>query len=189
MSMFDSDHARAIAVIILLGSACLDIGRAAQPAGGPAESPMLGHPLSKAESHLADLTVAPDGSDLPTGQGSVSRGATLYGEQCAHCHGEAGAGGVGAIPRLTGGVGSLATDAPLQTVNSFWPKAPIIFDYIRRTMPPTAPQSLSNDDVYAITAYLLSVDEIVPKNSILNARRLARVKMPNAKGFLDSKEY
>ena len=114
------------------------------------------------------------------------RGAILYAEKCMACHGERGAGALSGIPRLTGGVGSLASDEPIKTMNSFWPFATGVFDYIRRAMPPTSPQSLPADEVYAITAYLLSIDEIVPADASLDANSILRVKMPNRSGFVSA---
>jgi cytochrome c len=88
------------------------------------------------------------------------------------------------MERLTGGMGTLASSNPVKTVNSFWPTATTIFDYIRRAMPLQAPQSLTNDEVYALTAYILSVDGIIPKDAVLDANSLPQVKMPNRDGFL-----
>jgi cytochrome c len=146
--------------------------------------PDLGRPISEAQAAAYDLTVAPDGRTLPPGRGSVPRGGIVYAQLCRACHGTQGAVGVGGIPRLTGGVGSLTSDKPIKTVNSFWPQAPGVFDYIRRAMPPTAPQSLSADDIYAVTAYLLSIDGIVSSNAALDAKSLPKVKMPNRDGFV-----
>jgi hypothetical protein len=87
--------------------------------------------------------------------------------------------------RLSGGLGSLATDNPIKTVNSFWPHATTVFDYIRRAMPITAPQSLTNEEVYAVTAYILSLDNVVPMNATLDAQSLTRVQMPNRDGFIN----
>lgn len=153
------------------------------------EGPNLGVPLSAAESRAIDITITSDGHNLPPGQGSVARGAELYTEQCLSCHGADGSGGVGNIPRLTGGIGTLADAQPVKTVNSFWPYAPLVFDYIRRTMPPHAPQSLSNDDVYAVTAYLLSVDKLIAAEAKLGAEGLRAVRMPNRDGFISGEEW
>lgn len=147
------------------------------------KGPDLGAVLDPRDVVPIDLTIMPDGSGLPQGRGNVARGSTVYGEQCAACHGDAGAGGVGAIPRLTGGVGSLSSQKPVKTINSFWPSAPMVFDYIRKAMPPTAPQTLSANDIYAVTAYLLSIDGIVPGKTTLDAKGLANVQMPNRAGF------
>ncbi|WP_442680457.1 c-type cytochrome [Sphingomonas sp. ASY06-1R] len=129
-----------------------------------------------------DITVAADGTGLPEGSGSVAEGRALYETKCRACHGAAGAGGI--ADRLTGGVGSLASDKPIKTVASYWPYAPTLFDYIRRAMPLTAPQSLSDQDVYSLVAYLLSIDGIVAGDARLDGPSLARIRMPNRNGFV-----
>jgi cytochrome c len=147
-----------------------------------AQQPNLGRPLSAEEVRKLDITISPDGAGLPAGSGSVSAGAAVYARKCQGCHGAEGAGKP--QDRLTGGVGSLATDKPVKTPVSFWPRATTLFDYIRRAMPISAPQSLTNDEVYAVAAYLLSVDGVVPKDAVLDARSLPAVKMPNRDGFV-----
>ena len=141
----------------------------------------LGEPLTPAVLAGIELTVLPTGEGLPAGEGSVAEGAALYQQHCQACHGAEGQGGMNGD--LVGGVGSLATAAPKKTVTSYWPYATIAFDYIRRAMPYTAPGSLRADEVYAIVAYLLSRDGVVPKDALLDAQALAAVKMPNAEGF------
>ena len=126
--------------------------------------------------------IAPDGSGLPSGRGTVAQGAILFEEKCEACHGPAGSGG--AADRLTGGVGSLASSHPIKTVVSYWPFATTLFDYVRRAMPTPRPESLSNDEVYALCAYLLSVDHIVAADATLNATTLPKVRMPNRDGFV-----
>src|SRR4051794_39830693 len=113
-------------------------------------------PLTPDEVRKLDITVEPDGKGLPTGSGSVAAGAEVYAKKCQGCHGAEGAGKP--QDRLTGGVGSIATGKPVKTPVSYWPRATTLFDYIRRAMPLTAPQSLTNDEVYAVTAYILSID-------------------------------
>ena len=144
-------------------------------------APGLGAPLTPAVLAGIELTVLPTGEGLPSGEGSVTEGAALYQQHCQACHGAEGLGGMNGD--LVGGVGSLATAAPKKTVTSYWPYATIAFDYIRRAMPYTAPGSLSADEVYAIVAYLLAQDGVVAKDAVLDADRLAAVKMPNAEGF------
>jgi mono/diheme cytochrome c family protein len=147
-----------------------------------AQSPNLGRPLTPEEIQKIDITVAPDGKGLPAGSGSVSAGAAVYARSCQACHGEKGAGKP--QDQLTGGLGTLATSKPVKTPASYWPVATTLFDYIRRAMPITAPQSLTNDEVYALTAYILSIDGIVPADTVLDAKSLPRVKMPNKDGFI-----
>jgi mono/diheme cytochrome c family protein len=127
------------------------------------------------------IDVGRDGSGLPGGSGSVSQGHDIFVQQCAVCHGDKGEGAVG--DRLVGGQGTLATSKPVRTVGSYWPYAPTLFDYIRRAMPQNAPQSLSNEEVYAVSAYILSLNGIVPADTTLDAKSLAGIKMPNRDGF------
>jgi hypothetical protein len=147
-----------------------------------AQAPKLGRPLTNEEIRKMDLTVMPDGRGLPPGSGSVSAGAAVYAKSCQVCHGEKGAGKP--QDQLTGGLGTLASGKPVKTPASYWPVATTLFDYIRRAMPITAPQSLSNDEVYAVTAYILSIDGIVPGDAVLDAKSLPQVKMPNKDGFV-----
>jgi len=162
-----------LAVLLLAGAAS---ALSATPG-----APGLGAPLTPAVLAGIELTVLPTGEGLPSGEGSVTEGAALYQQHCQACHGAEGQGGMNGD--LVGGLGSLATAAPKKTVTSYWPYATIAFDYIRRAMPYTAPGSLSADEVYAIVAYLLAQDGVVAKDAVLDADRLAAVKMPNAEGF------
>jgi cytochrome c len=123
----------------------------------------------------------PDGAGLPPGSGSVSEGKQVYEENCVACHGP---GGGGPMFKLVGGGGSLATKHPVQTVGSYWPYATTIWDYINRAMPLTSPQSLSHDQVYAVTAYVLYLNHIVSEDAVMNASTLPKVKMPNAGNFI-----
>jgi cytochrome c len=145
-------------------------------------SPNLGRTPSAAELAAIDISIPPDGSGLPAGSGTVEQGAAVYAAKCQACHGANGVGGPN--DRLAGGIGSLATGKPVKTVASFWPYATTVFDYTRRAMPITAPQSLTNDEVYAVTAYLLSIDGIVAKDATLDATSLPKVRMPNREGFV-----
>ncbi|MDE3198677.1 MAG: cytochrome c [Acidobacteriota bacterium] len=140
-------------------------------------------PLSPEEIRRIDITVLPDGSGLPPGSGSVSAGADVYAKKCQSCHGAEGKGKP--QDQLTGGIGTLASAKPVKTAVSYWPRATTLFDYIRRAMPIGAPQSLSNEEVYAVTAYLLSIDGVVPKDAVLDAQSLPKVKMPNREGFVN----
>lgn len=142
----------------------------------------IGRAATSAEIAGWNIDIGRDGAALPPGSGSVERGRTVFSEQCAACHGDSGQGGVG--DRLVGGQGTLASPKPIRTVGSYWPYASTLFDYIRRAMPQNAPQSLSNEDVYAVSAYILSLNGIVPANAVLDAKALAAVKMPNRDGFI-----
>jgi cytochrome c len=158
------------------------IGGAAAAAAERPQGPGLGRPASPATVAAADISIPPSGETLPPGSGTAARGAQLFAEKCQACHGEAGAGGP--MDRLTGGIGTLAAPRPIKTVASFWPYATTLFDYIRRAMPLQAPQSLSDEEVYALVAYLLSVDGIVARDATLDARSLPQVRMPNRDGFV-----
>lgn len=154
---------------------------AASPTLAAAPRPYLGTPADPARMAAWDLLPGKDGSNLPPGRGSVRQGAAIFEDRCAACHGEAGIGDP--AERLTGGVGSLTGAKPLRTVASYWPYATSLFGYIRVAMPINQPRSLSANDAYALCAYILSVDGIVPKNAVLDAATLAAVKMPNRNGF------
>lgn len=129
-----------------------------------------------------DIDVSPDGQGLPKGSGSVAAGQAVYAAQCAACHGAKGEGKP--ADALVGGRGTLATGKPVKTIGSFWPYATTVFDFIRRAMPYQAPQSLSADEVYAVTAYLLHLNGIVPADAALDATTLPQVRMPNREGFV-----
>ncbi|MGE8507901.1 MAG: c-type cytochrome [Paraburkholderia terricola] len=142
----------------------------------------IGTPLSDSQLAAWDIDVAPDGRGLPAGSGDVSTGARVFAAQCAACHGARGEGGLG--DPLAGGHGTLASAKPKRTVGSYWPYATTLFDYIRRAMPYNAPESLSADEVYAVSAFLLNQNGIVPANTRLDAASLPRVVMPNRDGFV-----
>ena len=147
-----------------------------------AQQPNLGRQLSPEEVEKLDITVAPDGRGLPAGSGTVAAGEAIYAQKCQSCHGPQGAGGP--QDRLTGGIGTLGTAKPVKTAVSYWPSATTIFDYVRRAMPLNAPESLANDEVYAVTAYILSIDGVIPKDATMDAKTLPQVKMPNRDGFV-----
>jgi cytochrome c len=142
----------------------------------------IGRTPTPAEIAAWNIDVAPDGKNLPAGKGSVAHGREVYDAQCASCHGARGEGGLG--DRLVGGNGTLATAKPVKTIGSYWPYATTLFDYVRRAMPLTAPQSLSNDDVYAVSGYLLFLNGIVAESAIVDRDTLTQVKMPNRNGFV-----
>ena len=144
---------------------------------GKEHRPQLGQPV--AGSYLASV-VSPNGSGLPQGQGSVAEGETIYAERCAGCHGSHGRQ---AGNQLAGGEGSLAEAAPLKTIGSYWPYATTVFDYVMRAMPYAEEKSLSANEGYAITAYLLYLNDIVPADAHLDQAKLAKIRMPNRGGF------
>ena len=130
-----------------------------------------------------DIDVRPDGKGLPPGKGAVFPGEEIYLQQCAVCHGEFGEG-VGRYPALVGGEETLASDDPVKTVGSYWPYAPTVFDYIKRTMPFGAAQTLTDSQVYALTAFLLNMHGIVDDDFVADASSLPAVEMPNRHGFV-----
>ncbi|TDJ45788.1 MAG: cytochrome c [Gammaproteobacteria bacterium] len=146
------------------------------------DSPGLGQELTARELAAVDFTIMPDGDGLPAGAGDAVTGRDIYNQNCLACHGENGTGGVNDV--LSGGHGSLAGPKPLKTVGSYWPYATTIFDYLRRAMPFQMPGSLSNDDIYAVTAYLLFVNDIIAEDAEINAESLPLVKMPNRDNFV-----
>lgn len=158
-------------------------------AGMAQAGPNLGKPATKDVVAAWDISIGPDGVGLPSGRGSVRAGAVIFEAQCAICHGAKGEGGKGLADALVGGGGSLATPHPVKTVGSFWPYATTLFDYIRRAMPLMAPMSLSNDEVYSVTAYVLWLNKIIKgENDVLDARKLKSINMPNRHGFIASDE-
>jgi S-disulfanyl-L-cysteine oxidoreductase SoxD len=130
-----------------------------------------------------DIDVRPDGTGLPPGSGTVSRGADVFAAQCAGCHGTFGEG-AGRYPMLAGGKGTLSQDRPQKTVGSYWPCATTLWDYINRAQPFSAPHSLSASDVYAVTAYILNLNDIVDDNFVADRNSLPKVRMPNRDAFL-----
>lgn len=145
----------------------------------------LGRPALPDEVKAWDTDVRPDGKGLPVGKGTVKQGDELFQAQCASCHGEFGEG-VGRWPVLAGGLGTLRADRPDKTIGSFWPDLSTVYDYIKRAMPYGNAQSLTNDEVYALTAYLLSMNDIVKdENFELNETNFTSIKMPNAATFYD----
>lgn len=149
--------------------------------GMAAERTHLGRPVTPDDIAAWNIDVSGDGAGLPAGRGSVTQGRALFAEVCAACHGDNGQGGAADV--LVGGRGTLATAKPIKTIGSFWPYAPTIFDYVNRAMPFNAPQSLTPDQVYAVTAYLLFLNGIVSEDTTLDATSLAKVEMPNRNGF------
>ncbi|HMH52438.1 MAG TPA: cytochrome c [Candidatus Acidoferrum sp.] len=146
------------------------------------ETPNLGQAVTAAEIAGWDISIAPDGAGLPAGRGTSAQGATVYEAKCQSCHGAKGAGQPN--DRLVGGQGTLASKAPVRTVGSYWPYATTVFDYVRRAMPYAQSQSLTNDEVYALTAYLLHLNGIIADTDEMNAQTLPKVKMPNRDNFI-----
>ncbi|HEX9465746.1 MAG TPA: cytochrome c [Alphaproteobacteria bacterium] len=160
-------------------------------AAGYPERYELGLPASPDDIAKVAMGVMPDGRGLPPGKGDYAAGKAVYEASCQACHG-ANLMGVADLPdmpsgaalRLIGGRGTLATPTPMLTVESYWPYATTLFDYIRRAMPFTAPGSLGNDEVYAVTAFILGEAKIIDRSTSLDQSNLAQVNMPNRDGFI-----
>jgi S-disulfanyl-L-cysteine oxidoreductase SoxD len=148
---------------------------------GLAQSPNLGRPAAPEEIAAWDISIGPDGAGLPSGSGTPRQGEAVYIAKCLACHGEKGAGKPNDV--LVGGRGTLGDQAPLKTVGSFWPYGTTLFDYVRRAMPLNESKSLSNDEVYAVVAYLLRLNDIIGDNDTISAETLPKISMPNAEGF------
>jgi mono/diheme cytochrome c family protein len=164
-----------ITAFVLFALACATQAQAQTPYG-------IGRAAMPAEIAGWNIDVDRHGDNLPPGSGGVSHGREVFDQQCAACHGAKGEGGVG--DKLVGGQGTLATPEPVKTVGSYWPYAPTLFDYIRRAMPQNAPQSLSNEGVYAVSAYILHLNGLLPAEATLDARTLSTIKMPNRNMFV-----
>jgi len=168
----------------LRGGACAALLLACALAGAlPAlAGPGLGRPIDEAAVKGWDISVLPDGTGLPPGQGTAAEGAVVYAAKCASCHGPNGAGGSNAAligrPPLDKGI-----DSP-KTIAGFWQNATTLFDYVRRAMPWPQPRSLSDDEVYALTAWVLARNGIIGEGDPMNAATLPRVRMPNRDGFI-----
>jgi S-disulfanyl-L-cysteine oxidoreductase SoxD len=164
-------HLRTASALLFLSTAAL------------AETPDLGRPATPEEIAAWDISIGPDGAGLPPGSGTPQQGEAVYAAKCLPCHGEKGSGKPN--DQLVGGLGTLTGDqTPVKTVGSFWPYATTLFDYVRRAMPFNAPRSLSNDDVYAVCAYILQLNDIISEGTVMNAQTLAKVQMPNRDGFV-----
>lgn len=146
------------------------------------ETPNLGRAATPAEVAAWDVSIPPDGRGLPPGRGTSAQGAIVFEQKCQNCHGEKGAGQPN--DRLVGGQGTLAGKSPVRTVGSYWPYATTLFDYVRRAMPYTQSHSLSDDETYAVTAYLLYLNGITGEADVMNAETLPKVKMPNRDNFI-----
>ena len=146
------------------------------------KAPTFGTAVSADEVARWDISIPPSGAGLPGGSGTARQGAQVYEQKCLACHGAKGAGKP-ADP-LAGGAGTLASRTPLRTVGSYWPYATTLFDYTRRSMPITNPLSLTDDEVYAVSAYVLYINGIIGEDAPMNAQTLPQVKMPNRDGFI-----
>ncbi len=144
----------------------------------------FGSPATPADIAKVQMDAMPDGRGLPPGRGTYDEGKKVYMSKCASCHGEKGEGMKGSGDKLLGGKGTIATDKPVKTIESYWPYATTIFDYTKRAMPFNAPGSLSDNEVYAVTAYILVEANITKKSDVMDAKSLPKVHMPNRDGFI-----
>jgi cytochrome c5 len=180
MSRFPELNKAACRVVgsLLIASVSM-AGESSKPAGYYG----YGEPASAEQIAGWDIDVRPDGKGLPPGSGSVEDGEYLYEEQCAQCHGSFGEG-EGRFPALAGGEGSLREARPQKTVGSYWKYSSTLWDYIHRAMPYTRPESLSDDEVYAVTAYILYLNELVEDDFVLSQQNLADLRLPNEANFV-----
>jgi cytochrome c len=148
-----------------------------------AEAPHFGQPITPDELAPWDISIGPDGAGLPAGRGTPKEGEAVYAANCQACHGEKGAGRPN--DTLVGGFGTIAADRPaVKTVGSYWPYATTLFDYIRRAMPYQQSKSLTNDQIYAVSAYILHLNGVIGADDVVDAQSLPKVKMPNRDGFI-----
>ena len=150
--------------------------------GSTVSAQNLGTPISEAEIAPWDISILPDGTGLPPGSGMPSEGARIFAAKCSVCHGENGKGGLAAA--IAGGGPLTSGIEATKTIANFWPYATTLFDFTRRAMPWPRPRSLTNDEVYALTAYMLSLNKIIGENDVMNAQTLPKVRMPNRDGFI-----
>jgi cytochrome c len=166
---------RIVVVAVAVLSACAIQTPSSKP-------PALGASVSAEEISRWDISIPPSGVGLLMGSGTARQGVRVYDQKCLVCHGVKGAGKP--ADALAGGIGTLATKTPVRTVGSYWPYATTLFDYVRRAMPITNPLSLTDDEVYAVTAYVLYINGIIGEDVPMNAQSLPQVKMPNRDGFV-----
>ncbi len=147
-----------------------------------AETPQLGKPITEADIAAWDISILPDGTGLPKGSGTPAQGAAIYAEKCALCHGDKGKGGVAAALVSDARIDGIS--ASQKTIRNFIGDSTTIFDFIRRAMPFQAPRSLSDDEAYALTAYILAENKLIGATDVMNAESLPKVKMPNRDNFI-----
>jgi S-disulfanyl-L-cysteine oxidoreductase SoxD len=149
-----------------------------------ADKPRFGKPISEADVAPWNIDIrTSDGHGLPAGRGSVAEGKQVYAAKCASCHGADAKGGP-VYGTMVGGIGSMKSSPRILTPGSMYPYAPILFDYIRRSMPMDRPQTLTNNEVYAVSAFLLNLNGLVPPDAVMDAQSMPKVQMPNRDGFL-----
>jgi S-disulfanyl-L-cysteine oxidoreductase SoxD len=153
-------------------------------AASTADNPHFGKPITEADIAPWDISIGPDGVGLPPGSGTPAQGAVVYSDHgCAACHGDKGSGGL-AGPLVGGGPLNDPNHEAAKLIGNYWPYATTIFDFVRRAMPWQQPKTLTNDEVYALTAYVLALNKIIGDNDVMNAETLPKVRMPNRDGFI-----
>jgi mono/diheme cytochrome c family protein len=171
--------------VIALATLALSTGQA------PAEGPGLGKPITPADLAVWDIDIEPDGDGLPPGSGTAEQGAAIFADNCAICHGDGGKGGVPmgnsgapAAPAVVDARKRVGIDETTTTIANYWPYATTLFDYIRRAMPWTSPRSLTDEQVYSLTAYILAQNKLIDASQVIDAQTLPKVQMPNRDGFI-----
>jgi len=162
-------------------AACIAISILAPSMALAADDFGIGRTATASEIAGWDIDVSPKGEGLPPGRGDVAEGKAVFADKCASCHGDLGQGKP--MDRLVGGQGTIGGAKPVKTVGSYWPYATTLYDFVHRAMPFNAPQSLSPDEVYAVCAYVLFLNHIVPEDAVLDANSLPVIEMPNRKSF------
>ena len=146
------------------------------------DTPNLGSPISQEEISGWDITVFPNGKGLPVGNGTAAQGSEIYAAKCIACHGDKGLGGLG--PTLISDRKRQGIDEAGETIANYWPFSTSVFDYIRRAMPWQSPKSLTNEEAYALTAFILEENKLIPPGTVVDANSLPKVRMPNRAGFV-----
>lgn len=166
-------------------SAALALALALSASPAFAQNSGLGKPLSEADIKQWDIAILPDGSNLPPGSGTPATGAKIFAEKCSACHGEEGKGGVAPYyPALVGGQPLTNGIDTVKTIANYYAYPTTIFDYTRRAMPYNAPRSLTDDEVYSLTAYILALNKLIGDDDVMDAKTLPQVKMPNRDNFI-----
>jgi hypothetical protein len=187
MSKFLDCALLSAAILALAGAGVAAAPKKAEQAAHAAGAKRLGIGREAKPEEIAgwDIDIRPDGMGLPPGKGTVKQGEAIYMQQCAACHGEFGES-AGRWPIISGGENTLASDDPVKSIGSYWPYASTVIDYIRRAMPFGNAQSLTNDELYAVTAYVFYLNDIIKDEHFeLNANSFKSIKLPNEPNFRD----
>ncbi len=167
-----------------LPTAIFALGLAFSLRAAAADAPKLGKPITEQDVAAWDIAAMPNGDGLPPGSGTAVQGAQVYAQKCSSCHGDGGKGGPVARAPLFGGPPLTSSIDAAKTIGNFWGHATTVFDFTKRSMPFNMPQSLTDNEVYALTAYILALNKIIGENDVMDAKTLPQVKMPNRDGFI-----